>query len=80
MGLQIGRTAIEPIEPQSPREFCKWLVVWMSLPNREDLQPSHRPVWPSIEAAEAELRQQAERLAEEEGTEVRAIVVDGSLR
>ena len=57
-----------------------YVVVWMSLPNPEDLQRSHRPEWPSIEAAQADLRQQAERLAEDEGIKVRAIVVDGSLR
>ena len=66
--------------PQIGASHGIYVVVWMSLPNPEDLQRSHRPEWPSIEAAQADLRQQAERLAEEEGIKVCAIVVDGSLR
>ena len=57
-----------------------YVVVWMSHPQPESLQAHHRPKWQSIESAQQDLRQEAERLSRERGIRVRAVVVDGSLR
>ena len=57
-----------------------YVVVWMSHPQPESLQAHHRPKWQSIESARQDLRQEAERLSQERGIRVRAVVVDGSLR
>ena len=57
-----------------------YVVVWMSLPQADELQKHHRPKWPSIEAARDNLRQEAESLWKEKGIHVRTVVVDGSLR
>ena len=57
-----------------------YVVVWMSLPQADELQEHHRPKWPSIEAARDDLRQEAESLWNEKEIHVRTVVVDGSLR
>ena len=57
-----------------------YVVVWTSIPQPERLQTHHRPKWKSIEAARGDLREEAERLSQERGMCVRAVVVDGSLR
>ena len=66
--------------PQLGASHGVYVVVWMSLPRPGELRESHRPKWPSMESAREDLRQQAERLSEEEGIHVRTVVVDGSLR
>ena len=55
-------------------------VVWMGVPNLADLMPHHRPQWPDIEAARAELDAQAEAARTDDAAVVRAIVIDASLR
>ena len=57
-----------------------YVVVWMDLPQRKELRENHRPKWPSIESARADLRQEAGRLSSDEGRCVRSVVVDGALR
>ena len=57
-----------------------YVVVWMSLPQPEQLREHHRPKWSSIAAARDGLRQEAESLWQEKGIHVRTVVVDGSLR
>ena len=66
--------------PQLGASHGVYVVVWMSLPRPGELRESHRPKWPSMKSAREDLRQQAERLSEEEGIHVRTVVVDGSLR
>ena len=66
--------------PQLGASHGVYVVVWMSLPEPQELQKHHRPKWATIEAAERYLGQQAERLAKEKAIHVRTIVVDGSLR
>ena len=65
--------------PQLGATHGVYVVVWMDLPRREDLQANHRPKWPSIELTREELRKKAERLSSGQGRCVRAVVVDGSL-
>ena len=84
-GNDEARTAVraqlaERYMPQLGASHGVYVVVWMSLPRPDDLREHHRPKWPSIEAARAELRQEAERVSKERGIHVRTIVVDGSLR
>lgn len=66
--------------PQLGATHGVYVVVWMSLPQPEELRENHRPKWQSIESAQQELRGEAERLSREMGIYIRAIVVDGSLR
>ena len=56
------------------------VVVWMTTPNLEHLKPRHRPRWSCIEAARRELEEEARRLSAERQVQIRAMVVDGSLR
>ena len=57
-----------------------YVVVWMSLPQPDELQARHRPKWSSMEAARDDLRQEAENLLIQKGVHVRTVVVDGSLQ
>lgn len=57
-----------------------YVVVWMTTPNPERLLPHHRPRWSCIEEARRELEEEARRLSEERRVQIRALVVDGSLR
>ena len=66
--------------PQLGASHGVYVVVWMGLPRLEELQAHHRPKWQSIESAREDLRKEAERLSQERGMCVRAVVVDGSLR
>ena len=66
--------------PQLGASHGVYVVVWTSIPQPERLQTHHRPKWKSIEAARGDLREEAERLSQERGMCVRAVVVDGSLR
>ena len=66
--------------PQLGATHGVYVVVWMNLPQPEELREHHRPKWQSMESAREELREEAERLSRERGIRVRAIVVDGSLR
>lgn len=84
-GNDEARTAVraqlaERYMPQLGASHGVYVVVWMSLPRPDDLREHHRPKWPSIEAARAELRQEAERVSKERGIHIRTIVIDGSLR
>ena len=66
--------------PQLGATHGVYVVVWMTTPNPERLQPHHRPRWSCIEEARRELEEEARRLSEEPRVRVRAVVVDGSLR
>ncbi len=66
--------------PQLGVSHGVYVVVWMSLPRPDELAEHHRPMWPSIDAAREDLRQEAERVSKERGIHIRTIVVDGSLR
>ena len=57
------------------------VVVWMNTPDPERLRPCHRPKkWSCIEEARRDLEEEARRLSEERQVQIRAVVVDGSLR
>lgn len=56
------------------------VVVWMTTSNPGRLQGHHRPKWDCIETARRELDEEARRLSEERKVQVRAVVLDGSLR
>ena len=66
--------------PQLGATYGVHVVVWMTTPNPERLQPHHRPKWSCIEEARRELEEEARRLSEERQVQIRALVVDGSLR
>ena len=57
-----------------------YVVVWMDVPNRPNLRPNHRPKWPDIDIAKAELEVQADSLKQEHGVMVATILIDASLR
>ena len=84
-GNDEARTAVraqfaERYMPQLGASHGVYVVVWMSLPRPQELREHQRPKWPSIEAARANLRQEAERVSKERGIYIRTIVIDGSLR
>lgn len=55
-----------------------FVVVWFDAPN---LGASHRPVWPTIEAAKADLEQQVVNAKQKDPTlQLRVIVIDATLR
>ena len=56
------------------------VVVWMNAPNLKRLRRHHRPRWSCIEEARLDLEEEAKRLSEERQVQIRAVVVDGSLR
>lgn len=66
--------------PQLGATHGVYVVVWMNLPQPEELREHHRPKWQFMESARQELREEAERLWRDRGIRVRTIVVDGSLR
>ena len=66
--------------PQLGATHGVYVVVWMTAPNPKRLQPHHRPRWTCIEEARRELEEEARRLSEERRVQIRALVVDGSLR
>ena len=66
--------------PQLGATHGVYVVVWMTTPNSEQLLPHHRPRWSCIEEARRELEEEARRLSEERRVQIRALVVDGSLR
>ena len=66
--------------PQLGASHGVYVVVWMSLPQPDGLREGHRPRWPSMELAQEDLLQEAERLSRERGIRLRPVVVDGSLR
>ena len=57
-----------------------YVVVWMTTPEPGRLERRHRPKWNGIEAARQALNDEAGRLSEAGRAQVRAVVVDGSLR
>ena len=57
-----------------------YVVVWMTTPKPGRLERRHRPKWNCIEAARQALNDEAGRLSEAGRAQVRAVVVDGSLR
>ena len=63
--------------PQVGATHGVYVVVWMTTPNPERLQ-HHQ--WTCIEEARRELEEEARRLSEERRVQIRALVVDGSLR
>ena len=66
--------------PQLGATHGVYVVVWMTAPNPERLLPRHQPRWSCIEEARQELEEEARRLSEERQVQIRAVVVDGSLR
>jgi hypothetical protein len=54
-----------------------YVVAWFDAPN---LASNHRPKWPSITEAQADLRQQAQQLRESENLDIRVAVIDLSLQ
>ena len=66
--------------PQLGATHGLYVVVWMTTPNPRHLQPHHRPKWSCIEEARRELEEEARLLSEERQVQIRALVVDGSLR
>lgn len=66
--------------PQLGTSHGVYVVVWMDVPDRTNLQPHHRPRWPDIAAAKAELEAQADSLKEESGAMVATILIDATLR
>jgi len=66
--------------PQLGATHGLYVVAWMSISDADSLRPSHKPKWPSLDAARAELEEQAEKMSESEGVVVRSIVLDGALR
>ena len=84
-GNNEARTAVraqlgERYMPQLGASHGVYVVVWMSSPRPQELREHHRPKWPSIEVARADLQQEGERVSKERGIHIRTIVVDGSLR
>ena len=71
---------VERYIPQLGATHGVYVVVWMTTPNLERLQPHHRPRWSCIEAARRELEEEARRLSAERQVQIRAMVLDGSLR
>jgi hypothetical protein len=66
--------------PQLGTSYGVYVVVWMDVPDRARLRPNHRPRWPDIDTAKAELEAQADSLEQEEGAMVTTILIDASLR
>ncbi len=60
--------------------YGAFAVAWMSAPNLAVLKAGHRPKWPDIVIARAELEAQAEAARTDDAVVVRAIVIDASLR
>ncbi|QDS89075.1 hypothetical protein EC9_32720 [Rosistilla ulvae] len=53
-----------------------FVVVWL---DATGLNKSHRPIWPSIDVARAELNRQADEIRGTDGVEIRVVVIDLSL-
>jgi len=66
--------------PQLGATHGLYVVAWMSVPDVNTLRDEHKPKWPSLDSARAELEAQASGLSENEGVVVRAIVLDAALR
>lgn len=63
--------------PEAGTDGGVFVLVWIDNP---DLDARYKPLWPSIEAAEAELKlQAAEVTAANPGRDVRVVIVDVSL-
>lgn len=54
-----------------------FVVVWLEA---NGLQDSHRPIWPSIDEARAELQRQADDIRTEENVDIKVVIIDVSLR
>ena len=66
--------------PQLGTSHGVYVVVWIDVPDRTDLERHHRPQWPDIAAAKADLEAQADSLKQADGVMVTTMLIDASLK